>query len=128
MSIIIDAQTQLAAAGIRARTVSCPSLEIFARQSGGIPHAACSRAGSHASPSKPRTRCRGTSGSGTDGTVIGLEHFGASAPFQKIYQEFGLTAAHVIEAVRALVAKRSNASNAGKTLARGFLPVLRRFA
>jgi transketolase len=40
------------------------------------------------------------------GTVIGLEHFGASSPYQRIYQEFGLTAAHVIDAARALLAKR----------------------
>ena len=105
VSIIIDAQTQLAAAGIRARTVSCPSLEIFARQPeeyrtgvlmAGIPRVAIEAA-------HPMSWYQWV---GTDGTVIGLEHFGASAPFQKIYQEFGLTAAHVIEAVRALLPKR----------------------
>jgi transketolase len=105
VSIIIDAQTQLAAAGIRARTVSCPSLEIFARQpeeyrtsvlTAGIPRVAIEAA-------HPMSWYQWV---GTDGTVIGLEHFGASSPFQKIYQEFGLTAAHVIEAVRALLAKR----------------------
>ena len=101
----MDAQTQLATAGIRARTVSCPSLEIFARQSEeyrtsvltpGIPRVAIEAA-------HPMSWYQWV---GTDGTVIGLEHFGASSPYQRIYQEFGLTAAHVIDAVRALLAKR----------------------
>jgi transketolase len=105
VSIIVDAQTQLATAGIRARTVSCPSLEIFARQSEeyrtsvltpGIPRVAIEAA-------HPMSWYQWV---GTDGTVIGLEHFGASSPYQRIYQEFGLTAAHVIDAVRALLAKR----------------------
>ena len=105
VSIIMDAQTQLAAAGIRARTVSCPSLEVFARQSEeyrtsvltpGIPRVAIEAA-------HPMSWYQWV---GTDGTVIGLEHFGASSPFQTIYQEFGLTAAHVIDAVRALLPKR----------------------
>jgi transketolase len=105
VAIIMDAQTQLAAAGIRTRTVSCPSLEVFARQSEeyrtsvltrGIPRVAIEAA-------HPMSWYQWV---GTDGTVIGLEHFGASSPYQRIYQEFGLTAAHVIEAVRALLAKR----------------------
>jgi transketolase len=105
VSIILDAQTQLAAAGIRARTVSCPSLEVFARQSEeyrtsvltpGIPRVAIEAA-------HPMSWYQWV---GTNGTVIGLEHFGASAPYQRIYQEFGLTAAHVIDAARALLAKR----------------------
>jgi transketolase len=105
VSIILDAQTQLAAAGIRARTVSCPSLEVFARQSEeyrtsvlapGIPRVAIEAA-------HPMSWYQWA---GTNGTVIGLEHFGASSPYQRIYQEFGLTAAHVIDAARALLAKR----------------------
>jgi transketolase len=104
VSIILDAQTQLAAAGIRSRTVSCPSLEVFARQSeeyrasvltAGIPRVAIEAA-------HPMSWYQWV---GTYGTVIGLEHFGASSPYQRIYQEFGLTAAHVIDAARALLAK-----------------------
>jgi transketolase len=105
VSIILDAQTQLAAAGIRARAVSAPSLEVFARQSAeyratvltdGIPRVAIEAA-------HPMSWYQWVGG---NGTVIGLDHFGASAPARRIYQEFGLTAAHVIEAARALLAGR----------------------
>ena len=34
---------------------------------------------------------------GTDGAIIGIERFGASAPYQRIYKEFGLTVENVVE-------------------------------
>ena len=38
---------------------------------------------------------------GNDGGEIGIETFGASAPFQKLYEEYGITAGAVVKAVRA---------------------------
>lgn len=35
-----------------------------------------------------------------DRAVIGIETFGASAPFQKLYEEYGITAAAAVRAVR----------------------------
>lgn len=40
---------------------------------------------------------------GLEGHSIGVDHFGASAPYQKLYQEFGLTPEAVAEAARALL-------------------------
>jgi transketolase len=34
---------------------------------------------------------------GSRGRVIGLNQFGASAPYQELYDKFGLTADHVVE-------------------------------
>jgi transketolase len=42
---------------------------------------------------------------GDAGASIGVDHFGASAAYQKIYQEFGLTADHVAEAARDSLAR-----------------------
>jgi transketolase len=39
---------------------------------------------------------------GDKGTVIGLDHFGASAPAKELYTRFGLTAANVEAAILAL--------------------------
>lgn len=33
-----------------------------------------------------------------NGVVIGLDRFGASAPYQKVYEELGLTAEAVVDA------------------------------
>ncbi len=38
---------------------------------------------------------------GDNGTFIGMHSFGASAPFQKLYQHFGITAEAVVAAVKA---------------------------
>jgi transketolase len=32
-----------------------------------------------------------------EGAIIGLDHFGASAPYETLYEQFGLTAANVAE-------------------------------
>ena len=37
------------------------------------------------------------------GAVIGIDHFGASAPYKRIYAEFGLTVANVIAKARQLL-------------------------
>jgi transketolase len=36
--------------------------------------------------------------------VLGLERFGASAPYQRIYKELGLTVERVVDATRTLLA------------------------
>jgi transketolase len=38
---------------------------------------------------------------GDRGTMIGLDHFGASAPAEILFKEFGITAERVAAAVRA---------------------------
>jgi transketolase len=39
------------------------------------------------------------------GTVIGLNHFGESAPIEKLYEAFGLTAQNAVAKVKSLLAK-----------------------
>jgi transketolase len=40
---------------------------------------------------------------GDMGEIIGLDHFGASAPYNILYEQFGITAEHVVEKAMALV-------------------------
>jgi transketolase len=40
---------------------------------------------------------------GPKGVTIGINHYGASAPYETIYREFGLTPEHVIEAAKGLL-------------------------
>jgi transketolase len=102
VSIALAAQQQLADQGIAVRVVSAMSLELFAQQEQkwrdavlppGIPRVAI-EAG------HPMSWYRWV---GDAGTVIGIETFGASAPAPKLYDEYGITATRVVEAVRALV-------------------------
>jgi transketolase len=40
---------------------------------------------------------------GANGTVLGIERYGASAPYQRIYDELGLAVDKVVSAAKALL-------------------------
>lgn len=88
--------------GIRARVVSMPCHEIFARQPetyrNGVLPPNVKRVAIEAA--HPMSWYRWV---GTDGAVIGLERFGASAPYEKIYEGLGITADAVVAAARHLL-------------------------
>jgi transketolase len=42
---------------------------------------------------------------GDDGECLGLDHFGASAPYQILYEQFGLTADRAVAAAHASLSK-----------------------
>ncbi len=90
--IAADAQLRLESEGVRARLVSVPSLELFAAQPREyreqvLPSASSRRIAIEAGVPMPWYRWVGD-----HGDVMGIERFGASAPYQRIYEEFGLTA------------------------------------
>jgi transketolase len=96
VSIVLDAQRRLHDDhGIPTRVVSMPSHELFLAQPEeyrrqvlppGVKRIAMEAA-------HPMSWQRFV---GDDGVVMGIERFGASAPYQRIYQEFGLTAERVV--------------------------------
>jgi len=103
VEIACAARAQLAAQGVAARVVSCPSLELFAQQSAdyrdlvlpaGVPRVAIEAA-------HPMSWYRWV---GTTGAVVGIETFGASAPYQTLYKEYGITAEHLVEVAKRVVA------------------------
>jgi len=100
VALILKAQQQLAEQGVPARVVSMASMELFRHQSEeyqrsvlprGIPRVAI-EAG------HPMSWYEWV---GSDGVVLGLTRLGASAPYEKIYEELGLTVQKVVEAARA---------------------------
>jgi transketolase len=99
VALIVEAQAKLAAGGIRARVVSAPSLELFAAQDDryrdgvlppGIPRVAIEAA-------HPMSWYRWV---GHDGAVLGLDRFGASAPYTRLYEELGLTVDKLVAAAK----------------------------
>jgi transketolase len=104
VALILEAREKLAAQGIRARAVSAPSLELFAKQGmdyitdvlpPNVPRVAIEAA-------HPMSWFRWT---GSDGVVLGLTRFGASAPYQAIYKELGITVDKVVDAAKELVSR-----------------------
>ncbi len=102
VAVVLGAARLLLAEGIRARVVSMPSWELFAAQP--------ERYRDTVLPPEVRARVAveaagafGWSRWTTDqGTMIGMEGFGASAPGERLFQEFKLTPEHVAEAARRL--------------------------
>jgi len=102
--VIIRAQELLKAQGIHARVVSMPSLEVFARQveeyrEQVLPSGVRRIAVEAAHPMSWYELV------GDRGAIIGLERFGASAPWQRVYQELGLTAENVVAHARRLLGR-----------------------
>ncbi len=102
VALVVEAQRKLEAAGVRARVVSMPSHELFAAQSSAYQNEVLP-------PNVPRVAIEAAHPMswyrwvGSNGVVLGLERFGASAPYQRIYQELGLIADKVVEAAKRLV-------------------------
>jgi transketolase len=103
VELILAAYEQLTAAGVAARAVSLPSLELFATQpqeyrDAVLPPAVHARLAVEAASPGPWYRWVGDRGA-----VLGLERFGASAPYQRLYQELGLTVERVVRRARELL-------------------------
>jgi transketolase len=102
VALIIAAHEKLAAKGIKSRVVSMPSHELFARQDDAyrksvlldlVPRVAIEAA-------HPMSWYRWV---GDHGVVLGVERYGASAPYERIYEELGLTVDKVVAAAERLV-------------------------
>ncbi len=105
VSIALQAREQLAAEGISARVVSMPCVEWFTDQdqsyrSEVLPGTIRARVSVEAGITPPWRLFVGDAGAS-----IGVDHFGASAAYQKIYQEFGITAERVAAAARDSLAR-----------------------
>lgn len=102
VSLILDAQKKLEAAGIRARAVSMPSHELFARQDQAYRDSVLPKGVKRIAieAAHPMSWYRWV---GDDGVIIGIERFGASAPAPVIYSHLGITADRVVETAKKLV-------------------------
>jgi transketolase len=105
VQIAVAAREQLQAAGIATRVVSMPCVEWFNEQDEAYREEIL--------PAAVRARVSVEAGIGLGwrafvgdaGASVSLEHFGASADYQKLYEEFGFTAEHVVTAARASLAR-----------------------
>ena len=105
VSIALEARDQLAADGVSARVVSMPCLEWFNDQDESyrrevLPATIRARVSVEAGITAPWHLFTGDAGAS-----IGVDHFGASADYKKLYQEFGITAERVAAAARDSLAR-----------------------
>jgi transketolase len=104
VALALAAQKTLAAEGIAARVVSMPSTTVFDRQDAAWREKVLPRA-------LPRVAVEAGVTDlwrkyvGLDGAVIGLDHFGESAPAGELYKAFGITAEAVAAAARKVLGR-----------------------
>jgi transketolase len=102
VGLAIDVQAALAKAGVAARVVSVPSMELFhaagADYRAGVLPSGVPRLAIEAG--HPMSWWQLVAG---NGDVVGLDHFGASAPFDRLYKEFGLSVEAIVPRAMALV-------------------------
>lgn len=102
VELIVEASKQLKIEGIDVRVVSMPSMELFNEQTveykeSVLPLNVRKRVSVEAA------RTFGWSQYvGLDGKTIGIDHFGASAPADKVFEAFGLTVQNVVATAKKL--------------------------
>jgi len=105
VAIAVAARERLEAEGISTRVVSMPCQEWFfaqdrAYQEAVLPHAVRARVSVEAGVALSWHRILGEAGE-----AVSIEHFGASAPYQVLFEQFGFTPDRVVAAARAALSR-----------------------
>jgi len=100
VGVAIAAQKLLEADGVPTRVISTPCWELFDRQSADYQAQVIGRAPVRVAV-EAGVRMGWDRFIGEDGGFVGMSSFGASAPFQVLYEKFGITAEAVAAAVKA---------------------------
>ena len=103
VSIALDAHERLTKDGIHSRVVSMPSWELFEAQPQAyrdtvLPPSIRARVSIEAASPFGWERY-----AGLEGAIIGVNHFGASAPGPVVMREFGFTPEHVVDTAKAVL-------------------------
>ena len=104
VALILEAHKKLSAEGVKARAVSMPSQEIFARQDEAYRNSVLP-------PNAKRIAMEAAHPMswykwvGSDGVVLGIERFGASAPAARLFTELGMTVDRIVDTAKTLARK-----------------------
>jgi len=105
--VALEAANALATEGIPARVVSLPSWEVFRRQPESYRHAVLPPTMRARVSIEAATRFGWLEWITDAGVAIGIDHFGASAPAERVFKEFGFTPDAAAAAVRRVLGRRT---------------------
>ena len=100
VGVAIAARDLLEADGVGARVVSVPCFELFAAQPADYRASVIGETAVRVAV-EAGVRQGWDALIGTDGAFVGMSDFGASAPYEKLYEHFGITAQAVAAAAKA---------------------------
>ena len=106
VTLALEAATQLAESGTRARVVSMPSTDVYLKQEASyqekvLPQQVTKRIVIEAAASDGWHKFVGC-----QGKVIGIDRFGASAPAKEVFKAFGFTVEHILTVAKELLEKQ----------------------
>ena len=99
VELAIEAKLKLNEQGMKVRVVSMPSTNIFDNQPEDYQESVLPKNITRRVAVEAGVTLGWYKYVGTHGKVIGLDRFGASAPYKVLYQEFGITSDAIVEAV-----------------------------
>ncbi len=103
VGLTLDAARQLAADGVGVRVVSMPCIELFEAQPREYRDAVLPPDIGARLAVEPGATLGWWKWVGSNGDVLGIDRFGASAPGPRVLEELGFTATHIAARVRALL-------------------------
>ncbi len=103
LNYCVDAAKQLNNDGIKARVVSMPCMDLFARQSEDYRNTVLPPGCTKRVACEAGIRQSWDAYLGLEGGFVGMSGFGASGPYSDVYQKYGITAAAVAEKARAIL-------------------------
>lgn len=101
--LALEAREKLASEGVAARVVSMPSWELFEAQTEEYRESVLPSSVTARLAVEPGVTLGWERYVGPRGDVIGLERFGASAPYQDVFEHLGFTAENIAARAKALV-------------------------
>ena len=102
IALALAARTALQAAGTPTAVVSMPSWELFEQQDAAYQASVIGR-GTVRVAVEAAIKQGWERFIGEDGAFIGMTGFGASAPADRLYKEFGITAENAVAQAKALI-------------------------
>jgi transketolase len=103
LQLAVGAAEALEREGIRSRVVSLPSWQRFEAQDAGYRESVLPRAVRRRVTIEALSPFGWERYAGTDGAIVGIDHFGASAPGDEVMRRFGFTVERVAEVGRKVV-------------------------
>ena len=105
VGIAMDAAVLLSDRGIEARVVSIPCTGVFEAQDDAYRKSVLPRSMRARVAVEAGVTAGWRAWVGEDGAVAGVDSFGKSAPWQHVYEHFGLTAQNVAAMVESVIAR-----------------------
>jgi transketolase len=105
VTIALAARTKLEAEGVPTRVVSLPSFELFAAQDSAYRESVLPRSVRARVAIEAGVRQGWERWVGAEGGFVTLERFGASAPFEVLYEKLGITAEAAVREAKRLLAE-----------------------